>query len=374
MLRHGETNMKRKMIMNNILIRTILILIIIVLVIIVFDQMTGNKNGIINSISKKNETFSGIQDEDDEQERIILVDGHKAVYLDDENISSGIKAEPLATVSYMPEFSTQARVMDIIPLVTIKADYSNMNAEKNILSDDLNNHSRILKRAEALYETKSLTLRELEKIRAEHAVKYSSLNAMKTRISNFAYEARSKWGGVISDMIFDSDNQTDFDKFASGESSLVIISLLKNQQLDPENQKVYINDISERGTAIKANYIDYATTVENPYHGQGYIYSIDKSGLSAGLKLYAWIEEGSEKINGLFVPERAVIWYANEPWVYIKRKNNLFVRKPLENAVKLPEGWLLKESNQENMPVVTSGGQTLLSEEFKWAIPDEDAD
>lgn len=360
--------------MNNLLIKIILILVIIVLVIFVFDQMTGNENGILNAISGDKETFSGETDEDDGKERIILVDGYKAVYLEDENISSGIKSEPLNPVSYMPEFAITARVMDISPLVTVKADYSNLIAEKNILSDDLANHTQILKRAEALYETKSLTVRELEQIRAEHATKYSMLNARKTQVSNFIYETRSKWGDVIGNMIFDQDKQSEFDKFASGESSLVIISLLKSQKLDPEHQKVYINDISERNTAIEAHFVDYATTVDNPYHGQGYIFSFDKPRLSAGLQIYAWVEEGSEKINGLFVPERAVIWYANEPWIYIKKKKKLFVRKPLDNAVKMPEGWLLKETDQNNMLVVTSGGQTLLSEEFKWAIPDEDAD
>ena len=360
--------------MNNLLVRTILILFIIVLVIFVFDQMTGKENSILNAISKDNETISDDSGDDDEQKRIFLVDGYKAVSLDDENISSGIKSEPLSGISYMPEFSIQARVMDIGPLVTIKADYSNMVAEKNILAEDLANHTQILKRAEALYETKSLTIRELEQIRAEHAAKYSMLNARKTRISNFIYEARSKWGDVISNMILDQDKQPDFDKFANGESSLVIIYLLKNQKLDPENQKVYINDVSERNTAIQAHFIDYATSVDNPYHGQGYIFSIDKPRLSAGLQLYAWAEEGSEKINGLFVPENAVIWYANEPWIYINKKKNLYIRKPLENAMKLPEGWLLKDPDQNNMLVVTSGGQTLLSEEFKWAIPDEDAD
>ena len=360
--------------MINHLIKIILILIIIVLVIFVFDRITGNENGMINAITEDEETISDDTDAGEGQERIILVDGYKAVLLEDENISSGIKSEPLTPISYMPEFSTTARVMDIGPLVTVKTDYSNLIAEKNILADELASHTQILKRAEALYETKSLTLRELEQIRAEHAAKYSRLSAGKTRISNFTYEARSKWGGVIGDMILDQENQSGFDLFASGDSALVIIFLLKNQKLDPEQQKVYVNDVSERKTAIEAHFIDYATTVDNPFHGEGYIFSFNKPRLSAGLQLYAWVEEGNEEINGLYVPERAVIWYANDPWIYIKIKNNLFVRKPLENTVKLPEGWLLKEPNQDNMQVVTSGGQTLLSEEFKWAIPDEDAD
>ena len=92
------------------------------------------------------------------------------------------------------------------------------------------------------------------------------------------------------------------------------------------------------------------------------------------MKLFAWVEEGEQEAEGLFVPESAVVWYANNPWIYIKR-DDLFIRKPIKDARKINGGWLMQnELLTVDDLVVTKGGQTLLSEEFKWAIPDEEDD
>jgi hypothetical protein len=93
------------------------------------------------------------------------------------------------------------------------------------------------------------------------------------------------------------------------------------------------------------------------------------------MKLFAWIEESGVNIEGLFVPESAVIWYANQPWIYLVQDDELFIRKPLSDVRKINDGWLLKDDSLIGGDLlVTKGGQTLLSEEFKWAIPDEDDD
>jgi len=237
-----------------------------------------------------------------------------------------------------------------------------------------NTNHKILKRAEALHETNSLTTRELEKIRAEYDLKLSGLNALKTRIDNFTYQLMSDWGAVISSMILEQERQSDFDKLASHQASLILLSLLKSQTLTDLQQNVFINNKNKRETAIQASYLDQARQISNPLYGESYIYLLDMQKLSTGTGLYVWIEEYGEPVNGLFVPESAVIWYANEPWIYIRHDDDLFVRIPIGNARKMSDGWLSKELQVNDSLVVTSGGQTLLSEEFKWAIPDEDAD
>ena len=93
------------------------------------------------------------------------------------------------------------------------------------------------------------------------------------------------------------------------------------------------------------------------------------------MRLFAWVEESGNSSEGYFITDQAVIWYANEPWIYVKHGEELFIRKPLGKAKKIDNGWLLEDKTLVGDDlVVIKGGQILLSEEFKWAIPDENDD
>jgi hypothetical protein len=359
----------------NLLIKFLLLLIIIGLSFFLYTQVSTMDSSLLNELISAENGQDEDDDNEEDEERIHIVDGYKAIQLEKEIIdASGIKSEELTGMSFKPEFTAYADVIDIAPLVVSKTEYTNLLAEQKILQNDLHNYYQILKRAEALHKTNSLTTRELEKIRADHDLKYYKSNAMKTRLESFTYQLESKWGGVISSLILDQEKQLQFDKLASNKASLILLSLLKNQTLTNQQQKVFVSIRNQREEAKQASYLDQARQISNPLYGESYIYLLNMRKLSAGLRLFAWVEEEDELINGLFLPDSAVIWYANEPWIYIKYNDELFVRRPIGTARKLTNGWLLEESLMNDTLVVTSGGQTLLSEEFKWAIPDEDAD
>jgi len=359
----------------NLLIKLLLSSIIIVLMVFLFTQVSTLDGDLISEFISADEVQEEDYDDEDGEERIYVVDGYKAIRLDKEVIdTSGIKSEILTSMTFKPEFSAYAEVINIAPLVSSRTEYTNLLAEQKILQNDLHNHHQILKRAEALHKTNSLTTRELEKVRADYDLKYYKSNAMKTRLENYTYQLKSTWGEVISSLILDQKKQPEFDKLASNQASLILLSLLKNKSLINPQQKVSVSSRNQREMAKQVSYMDQARQISNPLYGESYIYLLDMQKMSAGLRLFAWIEEEGKSINGLFLPKSAVIWYANEPWMYIRHNSDLFVRKPLGSARKLASGWLLEESQMNDTRVITSGSQTLLSEEFKWAIPDEDDD
>ena len=92
------------------------------------------------------------------------------------------------------------------------------------------------------------------------------------------------------------------------------------------------------------------------------------------MRLYVWLPETGFSGEGVHIPEQAVVWYAGKPWAYVQVDDELFSRRSLLDPIQTNDGWLVKENFETNEKVVVSGAQTLLSEEFKWAIPDEDDD
>jgi hypothetical protein len=363
----------------NLLIKSFLVFIVIFLTIFLIVWTMDMDGGLINDFvvnneNHKNDDSSG-RDHISEQ-KIFIVDGYKAIQINEEIIvASGLEFGQLEAMSFKPEFIAYAEVINIEPLVSLKTEYQAILSEQKILQYDLYNHNKILKRAEALHKAKSLSTRDLEKNRADRDLKASQLNAMNTRLTNYEYKVKSLWGDALASFILDQEKQTYFDELASYNKLLILLSLSKNQTLANQQQKVFVSNINQRETALTVSYLDQAKHVNNPLYGESYIYLLDSQKLRAGMRLFAWIEESSNSVEGLFVPESAVIWYANAPWIYLKHGEDLFVRKPLGNARKVNKGWLLEdESLIVNDLVVTRGGQTLLSEEFKWAIPDEDDD
>lgn len=372
----------------NLLIKIVLFLITILLLLFLLDRATGLKISMMEEWIDPYENTAGAEirtDEDDENdkdqarnagnERIQIVDGYKAIKIEQEVIdAAGLKFESPVSRTFTPEFTAYAEVIDITPLVTAKTRYSNMQADIRVLKNDLQSLDLNLKRALALHKTNSLSTGELEKHRADRNLKAAEIDAMNTHLENLAVEIESGWGKEISQLVLDRDRQDLFDRLTNHQSALVQVSLLKDNTLEDVQQKVYVSSRNRRDTAQEVKYLDRAIHVNNQLHGESYFYLLDSGKFLPGNRLFTWIEESGNSITGWFIPENAVIWYANEPWIYTKHDEQLFVRKPLLNARKLVDGWLVQEGINEDDFVVSHGGQTLLSEEFKWAIPNEDDD
>ena len=354
--------------MLKLLIKSFLILIVISLTIFLFVKTSGVDDIVSESMAKDTD--------DDEAGKVIIVDGYKAIQLDEEVIAaSGLVFEEVRSLSFKAEALAYAEVIDIAPLVSLKSEYQILLAERKVLKNDLHNQNKILERAIALHKVKSLSTRDLEKNRADRDLKSSKLNAMSTRLNGFEYKIKSQWGDTLAGLIIETDKRLEFDKLASHKTLLILLSLPKNKTLDYRQQKIFINNVNQRDSAASITYLQQAQHVSNPLYGESHIYVLESQRIRLGMKLFAWVEESGVNMNGFFIPESAVIWYANQPWIYLVRDDELFIRKPLGDARKINKGWLLTDKALVGDDlVVIFGGQILLSEEFKWAIPDEDDD
>jgi hypothetical protein len=362
----------RKIVMN-LLIKSFLILVTISLMMFVFVQTTNMENGLTDDLTSNDDAA---EEDEQEEDRVLIVDGYKAIQLDEETITTaGLEFSEMESISVKPEFNAYAEIIDVEPIVTLKTEYESILAQQRVLSSDLINHNKILQRAEALHKAKSLSTRDLEKNRADRDLKSSQLSAINTRLNNVKYKIKSLWGDELASYILEKDKFPELDALMSYKTLLVLLSLPKDRALDQYQQKVFVSDINERDSSIVASYLDKANRVSNPIYGESYIYSVSTERFRVGMRLFAWIEDNNNTAEGYFIPDSAVIWYANKSWMYLKHGENLFVRKPLVNARKIKHGWLLKDKKLvTNDLIVTRGGQTLLSEEFKWAIPDEEDD
>ena len=93
-----------------------------------------------------------------------------------------------------------------------------------------------------------------------------------------------------------------------------------------------------------------------------------------GSHITAWIAGHGKPTNGVLIPASAIVRQTGQSFVFIKTADGQFNRRPLPQLLNTPQGYLALDNVQVGEQVVISGAQTLLSEQLKSQIPDEDDD
>lgn len=96
-------------------------------------------------------------------------------------------------------------------------------------------------------------------------------------------------------------------------------------------------------------------------------------GLAPGSPVDVWIPGAGGRGEMVLVPPAAIVWDGHGRWVFVMTADNEFARRPVEAAVRQPEG-IAVSGLDADLPVVVAGVQALLGERFREGIPDEDED
>jgi hypothetical protein len=90
-------------------------------------------------------------------------------------------------------------------------------------------------------------------------------------------------------------------------------------------------------------------------------------GLIPGINLPVFLPSGPT-LDGVIVPYSAIVWWQGKAWCYVEESASKFARKEVATSNPVSNGWFVTEGINPDAHVVTSGAQTLLSEEFRSQI------
>jgi multidrug efflux system membrane fusion protein len=127
------------------------------------------------------------------------------------------------------------------------------------------------------------------------------------------------------------------------------------------------------GTHATARFVSVLPQLDPRLQTPSLLYVIEPHpGLVPGINLSVSLPSGPEQ-SGVVVPSGAVVWSQGSAWCYVEKSPGKFVRTPVQNTNPDAHGWFVTEGLHPGARVVTSGAQTLLSEEFRSQIqPDQD--
>lgn len=125
-------------------------------------------------------------------------------------------------------------------------------------------------------------------------------------------------------------------------------------------KRISVEDDSQR--RIAADLISSAPQSDPNLAGPVYLYR-SSAPLPFGARLLAHLPRAQPAVEGVLIPQSAVLWFGGMPWAYAQVEAGRFVRRPLNDAIAVAEGYFVDTGFNAGEQVVVRGAQLLLSEE-----------
>lgn len=199
------------------------------------------------------------------------------------------------------------------------------------------------------------------------------LESANIKQRNVRNQAVQIWGQALGSIALSQDSMQ-FDRLINHQDVLVLVTLLPEQSLGDGTSVVFVDRNTDRKQARKAQLISAATHTDDVTQGETYLFLTDGEHLRTGMRLLVWIPQRKTAQMVVRLPANSIVWYAGKPWAYVKIGDELFARRSVPRESELDGGWFVRDGFATDEQIVVNGAQMLLSEEFRWQIPEEDSD
>ena len=287
---------------------------------------------------------------------------------------AGIKTVSAQSITFNAEDKAHASIIDIGHLVDLRSRVRNVRAALKISRTRVNSAVTSLSGLQKLNaETTTVSQRELQRAQAALAEQRAIFSAEQIKLDNIRTEMLQRWNSTITELALQDSSEL-INRLLNQQEHLILLALRPEQRLSSGTAFVYVNHSDERHTARRAYVVSAAPFSDLNLRGETYFLRAPSEQLRIGMQLHAWLPGTGFSGTGIEIPDSAIVWYAGKPWAYVQLNEFTFGRRSLPEARRTDHGWLVGENFATGDRIVISGAQTLLSEEFKWAIPDEDDD
>lgn len=314
--------------------------------------------------------FTAWADDDDPPSTKSNVDHkHIGVFLAKEvQLQSGLKTTILTTTEFHPEFIAYGKAIPIQSLNELRHQYLVAAAEHHGAAARLDQSTQSLLRQQELFREGATSKHALQLQQAQWQTDKTQIQANSAQQQRVFNEALLNWGKTLTEWLLHTEH---WDRFLTGEQILLQIYLPTNKQLD-HVQIIAVSGSGDRQTAGKASLISVAPQTDGSTQGESYFFQTDDTRIRTGMRIVAWIPEKTASQSGIVIPKSALLWHLDQAFVYIKIAEEQFSRRNVTPLTTTIDGYFIGNELTAGDQLVITGGQMLLSEEFRGQIPSED--
>ena len=288
---------------------------------------------------------------------------------------SAITTTTLQAAEHLGVISSFGVVVGIDPLVEQRTRYLSAIAEANVIKAALANSRRESERmAQLNQDNRNVSDRAAAAAKATMQADEARLAAAETAAASLQDSMRLQWGETLANWAVQQPAGDVLQKLLQHTEVLVQVALPMDAAQPGKGALLQLEAIGGTGGQIQAGYISASPQTDATLQGATFYYHAPAQYLRTGMRVSAHLATQNQKLSGVIIPATAVVWYANQPWVYQKQGKDKFVRHPIKTDTETDNGWFNATSLNAGDEVVTTGAQLLLSEEFKYQIKNENED
>lgn len=282
---------------------------------------------------------------------------------------NGITVAPLAAVRRSGETRANGVVLQLQPFLDLKSSY--LTAQMNIVRE-----RAVAQASQAEYARlqqlnsggENIAVKTVEMARATAESDSATLKNAEQSLAVLKDSIQLHWSGTVARWLEQGSPQ--FDAMLAQREFLVQVTAFgAYSHAAPPRAIVEMPD----GTHVSAQLVSALPQLDPRLQAPSFLYAVPAHpGLVPGINLSVFLPSGAVR-SGVLVPYGAAVWWQGSAWCYVEEQPDKFTREEVPTANPTPAGWFVNEGITAGERVVTSGAQTLLSEEFRSQIQsDED--
>ena len=286
---------------------------------------------------------------------------------DDTRGDAGIEVSNPEAAKFSPELKGYGSIQDPAPLAALLQDWMNAKIALDFSSQEMD-------RSKMLLEQKNMSQRAFQTAQGAFLHDQAAMDAV-------VLKARTAWGTSLSERLaaYVATNEagrkqdTLIDGLLQMKTQLVRIDLPAGEALKPGDDitGARIAPLSANATPADATFLGLAPSMDPQTQMQSLFFKIDagQAGLVPGAAVTGYIKLSGEPVTGIVVPRAAVVRVQGRGWVYVMGGGGeAFTRTAIPLDHPVDGGWFVSIGLTPADHLVTTGAQTLLSEELKSAL------
>ena len=277
--------------------------------------------------------------------------------------ASGIEVQALPATRFQPQTSAYASVLDPGPLLQLRGQLRSAQVQTDAARAQAAASEREYRRLALLNgQDHTVSDKVTEAAHATRDADRAHLEAAQATLLAARDTARSRWGDVLTGWAL-ATRSPQLDALNAGQQALLSVALPQSGTAGSPPSTIRIGLPGTGGGEITAHWVSPSPLADPVIQSPAYFYQAPRGGLRTGMRIEALLPAG-QSVDGVVIPNSAVVWYANRPWVYVQSGDTNYIRREIAVDTPAPGGWFVAQWHGGER-VVVKGAALLFSQEFQ---------
>jgi hypothetical protein len=302
--------------------------------------------------------------------RLSVKNGRKLITLDQQTqTQEHIDVTAPNPTSMRAESRGTAVLLPVNDLATLRNNYVAARAKLERVGVDLALSKSSYDRVKTLYEqNQNMSFKAMQDAEATYRNNQAQVRAAELDAKLQVDTVRQRWGGVVADWI--TGDKGVLEPVLEQREFLVQVTFPPGEVGKPA---AALSLTTPGKQLVQARLVSPFPEVSPQIQGVSFLYlAPSRPGLAVGMNLVAFVPIG-EPLRGIVVSQSAIVWWQGKAWAYEQVSPTTFARREVPTDNPVSGGYFVPAANlAPETKIVMVGAQTLLSEEFRSEIQQQD--